>query len=257
MEAAWRFRGDARLPHDWRGQELSWAACGGAEGGLASAWARCSVPGGPVASMLPSLDAGCPFITPTISGRGSPVRHGFQGRLRGFPAIGEAPPTRGTCPTPPGSGRGTAQTGSAEHDGRPTRGRTAPANAGVDRATCWRAEPGLGHLGRTNGAPGARPRARRPPRGPPPAPACARPQNRLPGPATGPRHRPPPGPPPAGRLRQRRVTFAGPQLPSTSTARTYTATFDAGLRTGSTIPAVGVCSVAIFHGPLLTEYLTR
>ena len=60
-----------------------------------------------------------------------------------------------------------------------------------------------------------------------------------------------------GRRRQPRVTFAGPQLPSTSTARTRTATFDVRLRTGRTIPAVGVLSVAIFHGPLLTEYWTR
>jgi hypothetical protein len=58
------------------------------------------------------------------------------------------------------------------------------------------------------------------------------------------------------RFRQRRVTFAGPQLPSTSTARTRTATFAVRLRTGRTIPAVGVWSVAIFHGPLFTEYWT-
>ena len=58
-------------------------------------------------------------------------------------------------------------------------------------------------------------------------------------------------------FRQRRVTFAGPQLPRTSTARTRTATFAARLRTGRTMPAFGVCSVAIFHGPLFTEYWTR
>ena len=83
-------------------------------------------------------------------------------------------------------------------------------------------------------------------------------------PAGRPRHvparagRPPAARPGAGgRRRQRRVTFAAPQLPSASTARTYTATFDARLRSGRTIPAADVRSVAIFHGPPLTEYWTR
>lgn len=62
---------------------------------------------------------------------------------------------------------------------------------------------------------------------------------------------------PARALRQLRVTFAGPQLPRTSNARTRIATFAVRLRTGRTIPAVGVLSVAIFQGPLLTEYWTR
>jgi hypothetical protein len=159
-----------------------------------------------------------------------PIKPGADGLSEG----GGRSPTLGTCADPAGSRASAAWDRVERSDPRPKLDRTPPPTDGGDRTTRWPAEP----------------RARRPLGQTAAPPARHAPASRSATGALGLAHTR------TRRFRQRRVTFAGPQLPSTSTARTRTATFAVRLRTGRTIPAVGVWSVAIFHGPLFTEYWT-
>ena len=239
--------------------------------------ARCSVPGGPrccrplmpaVLSSPPRLAGGDPrFAAASTPGCGASRRsercrrHAERALLPRVPAAEQSKRGRQrTTGGPPGAERrrlmlgwierrvGGPNPASGTSAGPTARRAPAPVPAGppgpapvpaVPAPTApARPAPAARH-GRARRLPLGRGRARRLPLG------------------RGRARRPPLGTGAPGAHRQRRVTFAGPQLPSTSTARTRTATFAARLRTGRTIPAVGVCSVAVFHGPLLTEYWTR
>ena len=224
MEAARTFRGDARRAR--AGAQM------GGWGGLKAGsrvhgpgvrcpvfGARCSVPGGPRC---------CRPLMPAV--------------LSSPPRLAGGDPRFATA-----SRAGCGASRRSERRRRPSERAQLPRVRAAE-------QPKRGGQSTTGGPPGAEPRPvmlgwiERRVGGPNPA------SGTLAGPSARPapdaRHG-------RARLRQRRVTFAGPQLPSTSTGRTRTATFAARLRTGRTIPAVGVCSVAIFHGPLLTEYWTR
>ena len=211
----------------------------------------------------------CRLITPTISRPACPVpclsdqaltasRRSEGGRRRS--ARAQIPRARAS--QQPGRGLSGAIRG-------PTWEEPRRLMLGVIERRVGRADPAAGGIS-------ARPRPVRPPWRSPSAtcPSAApvgarrtlrarrtRRSDRRPAPAAPGAHAPAtprPCPPRRARLfRQRRVTFAGPQLPSTSPALTRMATFAVRLRTGRTIPAFGVLAVAIFHGPLFTEYWTR
>ena len=191
------------------------------------------------AAREPKHPRSCRRIHPTISWQRSPGRRGFHPGLRGFRA--------------PGRGRRTSDaraglSGRAAERPRRVGPRTASgSHEGEPRPLLlWLI---LRRVGPPNPAeaPGPRPLQR------PPRPA---------GPLRSARARPPrrsarARPRRARAGRQRRVIFAAPQLPSRSTARTWTASLDARFRCGRATPVAEVLRAATFHGPPLTEYRTR